>query len=140
MTAAARSRFAVITVRDARLIATMPAKKQSQSTIDSTYYVQRTGCDENECYVENAVSSESLSQFESAMERNRSAAASVWKSALRMVRTMSSPKRPQSVFGSQCSKELMEPAIVYKKAGAQISKNCPCVSGATCICQDRLAP
>ena len=101
------------------------------------YYVQSSGCDEGECYTENAVSREQLQVFESAFDANRAGAASVWKSAVKMMRSMStSAKRPAStVSAEECSTEYMKPAIVYTKEYFATPQGCPCISGKPCICR-----
>ena len=101
------------------------------------YYVQSSGCDEGECYTENAVSREQLQVFESAFDANRAGAASVWKSAVKMMRSMStSAKRPAcTVSAEECSTEYMKPAIVYTKECFATPQGCPCISGKPCICR-----
>lgn len=101
------------------------------------YYVQSSGCDEGECYTENAVSREQLQVFESAFDANRAGAASVWKSAVKMMRSMStSAKRPAcTVSPEECSAEYMKPAIVYTKECFATPQGCPCISGKPCICR-----
>ena len=76
----------------------------------SSYYVQAAGLDEGECYSENDAPIYVLCKFESALDANRTGAASIWKSAVRLLRTSPPTKRP----ASYCSMYVQDPrSITY---------------------------